>query len=140
MREILRASASPNNKYISGGPTHRSGHFQNCAYFCRMSKLHFAVRDPRRLHSCVRHPNATQFNDYVSHMRQMHNAADLHMHEVTECIYIYAHVCTVMYALWTTRGQIRATSKQLRATKRRSCFETLERCNLSFIATAAARR
>jgi hypothetical protein len=66
-------------------------------------------------------------------MRQMHNVTDLHMHEGT----YMAHMCTCTVP-WTTREQTRAVGKQPRATKRRSRFRMLERCNLSFIATIAA--
>lgn len=51
--------------------------------FFYTSKLHFVLRDLRRLHSRS-HSNQTQFDDYTSYTRQMHNVTDLHMHEVTE--------------------------------------------------------
>lgn len=87
------------------------------------------------------HGNQTQFDDYTLYTRQMHNVTDLHMHEVTERIAHVQRTRTILQYMRTAdhkRTNTNDKTNNCAATKRRIRFGTLERCNLSFIATVAA--
>lgn len=45
------------------------------------------------------YPNGVQVDNYASHMRQMHNAANLHMYEVTYMQHMHTRIIGCRYAV-----------------------------------------
>lgn len=98
--EISRTNAS--HQIIRSRQTESSGRpfprpRDGIFFFPRVETSFYSTKVCRDYILSRPHPNATQFNDYASHMRQMHNATGLHMHEATVRVYIYMRTCIITY-------------------------------------------